>query len=263
MFFVINGLTQLVDHFRLAAGNLQCKHTLLGCTYETVYVDLLAPYASDPLASSCITLVNSGSLRALLSHETRPFGVIDLYSLFEYPGTPPSEQDYDGAYDSRRVKYSLTNWLDHAGGIPPRAAKRPYSGWSTNSQDSELSWDRSNAKILLNVNDHRLDRPLDSCDSEILNSMTIRSQVQKFCHWHYLHKNCTNKGCEYRHEELNEEELKAVRMMARGIPCEQLGHCRKRNCHYGHICYRLPNCYRRPCPFADTHGEDRSIVHVC
>ena len=221
---------------------------------------MLAPYGDNPIASSCITLIDTGSLGALPAYQTKAFSVIDLRDLFESPTILQN--------DLRRGRSSpVMNWLNYASGIPARTANPGHSIWSTNPPDSKSSWETSNPKVLLNVNKHRLDRPLDLCDSKILESMTLRAQAEQFCNWYYLGGGCSINNCKYNHhEDLNDEELKALSVIARRSPCGFLGRCRNPKCFFGHICPSLPNCScgrgGRLCPFKDTHGEDRSIVHV-
>ena len=247
-------LIGLIVWFQFMAENRQCKHILLGCTYQQPYTDVLARYANDPIASGCITLIASGDSGVLKPFQ-KSFKMINLPSLFAY------DLAQQAARSITEEEIGLSNWAHHATDIPGQAAE--HCPWFAN-HDRTKGWEPTRSQILLNIDNHRVDKPLAASDPQTQAAMTVRAGNNKFCYWHYLRGECHDESCRYRHgPPLNQEELRVLTIWARSLRCEKLGQCRDSLCFYGHICPNIPNCERgKACPFKQTHDEDASIVNV-
>ena len=253
--FVEKLLTCLIAWFQFIVGNCQCKHILLGFTHQQELADVLTRYANDPIMSNRITLIALGNLAVDRPSQTS-FEMINMPCLFVYDSTPCS------AVDQNEEDVTLSVWRQYAANIPEQAAK--YRPGASIDHDIPINWDVTKVQVLLNINDHRVDKPLAACDPRTEASMKLRAGDQMFCNWHYLRCGCYNKACNNRHGPiLNEDELRVLAIWARRLRCNQLGRCRDPHCFYGHICPNLPNCANgRLCEFERTHNEIPSFVKI-
>ena len=283
--------------FHLAVDNHQCKHVLFGCTHDQRFVETLKPYADNPIASTSITLINSGDSNSFLPFQTMPFEVIDLTSTFQYAenanhhimsgGFHPSQMPraanpagdrqlqnsqkpppfaLDGQIDEESQEHATptTEWIRYAGGTIVRPAGRASTSANMDLLEKYSSWEETTRSVLLNVDNQRIDKELPQCDPQALNRITKLQEEQRFCACYFLLANCASKDCNYRHTpDLSNEELLVLRHWMRRQRCPSRMECLKSTCFLGHICPYLPNCSRgRSCAFSKTHDIDRTVVKV-
>ena len=94
-----------------------------------------------------------------------------------------------------------------------------------------------------------------------MESINAWLRKQKFCNNYYLRGECLDDGCRARHDgQLDEEQLRGLQYLARGLPCRQTNLCRDPICYAGHHC-PVPTCHQINCKFySDMHFRDLRIV---
>ncbi|KAL9127552.1 MAG: hypothetical protein Q9217_003594 [Psora testacea] len=262
--------------FQLAVGNRQCRHVLFGCTHDQRFVEVLRPYADNPVTSACVTLINSGNPNGFLPSQTMPFEVINLRSVFQYAGpaedgrSPKIQKYLSSAFDepANNEGYGRASttqeWTSYAGSTPSQVARRRSDSEDRNLQAKYSSWEENTRVILLNVDDQRIDKILPQCEPQALARMKKLDEKKHFCGYYHLLGDCAGEDCKYRHgQPLKEEELLVLRHWMRRLPCTLRMACRKPTCIYGHICANLPDCpHGRSCNFRKTHDVDPTAVKV-
>ena len=288
---------KIVELFHLAINNRHCKHVFFGCTHDRRYINVLTPYADNPIHYEGITLISSGAV-VPVHFQPLPFKIVNMSSMFFYSeaefelGDPQSHalsrnssqqawssiaedeyvHDMNGTPDASEARKmaSPDRWIQYAGGRPARNSPKLVQYDGPSDERSELkddtcvsTWKGAEPAILLNIDGFRLDRVLGPCDSEAVVRVSKLSNPQHLCNDHYLKGECTTKGCPHRHNvSLDEKELAVVAKWARHIFCGKGPRCRSKECYRGHICPNMPGCTKKPCLFAKTHNFDRSVIKV-
>lgn len=269
--------------FHLFANNTQCKHLILGCCHNAAYVAVLEKYGCSPITASNITLLksyeNSPSFKGL------PFGFVEFPHVFrstpyketdrlaegvDYKQDVPQQSDLNHSTEEpkktsgidRAQEYeSIAKWQATAGPswpalAPARPAPKATLGWGTEN------------KVLLNINDERVDPDLEEVDSVTYKSMLDRIEVQHFCAFYHLQNSCAamsvGKTCSFRHgPRLNEDELRFLKQVNRRRACNLGSQCRRVDCLFGHVCPNDPGCGKGPgCARSKFHGVDKTAVRV-
>ena len=269
--------------FHLFANNVQCKHLIFGCCYNSAYAVALEPYASNPITASSITLLKSYESNTYF--EGLPFGLVEFPHVFQsapFKATDRLTEDVDYMQDlpqqpgsgSITIEAKKTSADEVAGGdealakwqaaanasIPLRARVSPqikvHSGWATERN------------ILLNINDERIDPELGDVDYETSESMLDRMEELRFCAFYHLQDYCVAKSqgqhCKFRHgPRLNNDELRFLKQDYRSVPCNFGSTCRKPDCLYGHVCADQPGCKKGPnCRLYRFHEVDKTAVRI-
>ena len=269
--------------FHLFANNTQCKHLIFGCCHDAAYVSTLERYTCNPIMASSITLLES--YEVLPFFKGLPFDFVEFPSVFR--STPYKEtdrlaedihsvQDLQQQIDLNRtpqqtkqknakeeagVNEAIAKWQATAGTswpvlAPARPQAKAPSGWATEK------------KVLLNINDERVDQELGEIDHETSESMLDRIEERRFCLFYHLQSSCVThlagKPCNYRHEpRLNEQELRFLKRESQRRPCSFGSRCRRPDCIYGHVCPHQPGCERGPiCALYNFHKIDKTAVKV-
>lgn len=269
--------------FHLFAQNTQCKHLIFGCCHDAAYVAVLEKYGCNPITASNITLLKSYENSPYF--EGLPFGFVEFPRIFrstpykrtdrlaegvDYMQDVPQQPDVNhttkepkktSAIDRAQRNESIAKWQATAGPswpvlAPARPAPKATLDWATED------------KVLLNINDERVDSDLGEIDHATSESMLERMERQHFCAFYHLQNSCAadsaGKPCSFRHgPRLNEEELRFLKRVSRRRLCNSGSICRRSYCLYGHVCPNEPGCEKGPrCPFSRFHGVDKTVVKV-
>ena len=269
--------------FHLFANNIQCKHLIFGCCHDSAYVPTLERYACNPIMASSITLLNS--YEVLTSFKDLPFDFVEFPSVFRstpYKETDRLAEDIDYVQDLQQeidfnrtpqqteqrngkeepgVNEAIAKWQASAGTswpvlAPVRTPPKADLGWATEK------------KVLLNINDERVDQELGEIDQETSESMLDRIEKRRFCHFYHLQDYCVThlagKPCNYRHEpKLDKQELRFLKQQSQLRPCSFGSQCRRADCMYGHVCPHQPGCERGPrCALYKFHDVDKTAVQI-
>lgn len=90
---------------------------------------------------------------------------------------------------------------------------------------------------------------------ESLDARRARGKSTTPCNDHFLGTGCHKQGCGFDHGTCNQEELQALRWLARQSPCIHLNDCSNSACYYGHQC-PFDDCrYGSGCRFFKVHGK--------
>ena len=269
--------------FHLFANNIQCKHLIFGCCHDSAYVPALEKYACNPIMASSITLIKS--YEVLTPFKDLPFDFVEFPSVFRstpYKETDRLAEDIDHVQDlQQQNEFNCTPQqteqrnVKEASGVNEAIAKWQAStgtSWPVLSParlpaKSPLGW-ATEKKVLLNINDERVDQELGEIDHETSESMLDRIEERRFCLFYHLQGSCftnlTGKPCNYRHEpRLNEQELRFLKQDSQRRPCAFASGCRRPDCMYGHVCPHQPGCERGPvCALYKFHEVDKTAVKV-
>ena len=183
--------------------------------------------------------------------------VQDLQQRVDFDLNPQKAEDHTAKGEAARNE-AITKWQATTNTSWPVLAptRPPPSGWVTEN------------KVLLNINEERVDQEQGEIDYETSESMLDRIEVRRFCLFYHLHGSCdTNlagKPCNFRHEpRLNKEELRFLMRDSRRKPCSFGSRCRRPDCLYGHVCPDQPGCEKgSKCSFYKFHGVDKTVVKV-
>ena len=269
--------------FHLFANNTQCKHLIFGCCHDAAYVPTLERYTCNPIMASSITLLKS--YEVLTFFKGLPFEFVEFPSVFrstpyketdrlaedidyvqysqqeiDFNCTPPQTEKHS-AKEEAGTNEAIAKWQASAGTswpvlAPARPRAKAPSDWATEK------------KVLLNINDERVDQELGEIEHETSESMLDRIEERRFCLFHHLQKSCfthlAGKPCNYRHEpRLNEQELRFLKRESQRRPCSFGSRCRRPDCIYGHVCTNQPCCERGPnCHIHIFHVIDNTAVKV-
>ncbi|RFU81761.1 hypothetical protein TARUN_463, partial [Trichoderma arundinaceum] len=93
---------------------------------------------------------------------------------------------------------------------------------------------------------------------QVLETIKKRKDGDKLCNNHYLRGPCAKRDvCPFAHDyKINDDEMKAVAVMARQNPCSSGQHCELDDCIYGHHCPSIRDgvCAHPFCKFSeDAH----------
>ena len=269
--------------FHLFANNIQCKHLIVGCCHDAAYVPMLERFTSNPITASSITLLKSYEVLTTFkdlpfefvefpnSFRSTPFKVTDrlgedidyvqdLQEQIVFNHTPQKDEKYS-AKEETGANEAIAKWQASAGRswpvlAPGRPPAKVSSSWATEK------------KVLLNINDERVDQELGEVDYETSESMRDRMEERRFCLFYHLQDTCVThlagKPCIFRHEpRLNEQELRFLKRDSQRRPCSFGSRCRRPNCIYGHVCPHQPGCERGPaCALYTFHEVDKRAVKV-
>lgn len=275
--------------FHLFANNTQCKHLIFGCCHNAAYIAVLEKYGCNPISASNITLLKS--YEDSPHFEGQPFDSVEFPRIFRstpYKGTDRMAEGVDymqdvpqqsalhnttkepqktSPIDSAQRNESIAKWQATAGSSWPAAPSWPALPPSRPAPKTSLGW-ATEKKVLLNINDERVDPDLGEVDHVTSESMLNRIESQAFCAYHHLQDRCIaesiGKPCAFRHgPRLNEDELRFLKRYTRRGICNSGSACRRDYCIYGHVCPNEPGCVRGPkCPFSRFHGVDKTVVKV-
>ena len=269
--------------FHLFANNIQCKHLIFGCCHDSAYVPTLERYACNPIMASSITLLKS--YEVLTSFKDLAFDFVEFPSVFRstpYKETDRLAEDIDYVQDLQPeidfnrtpqqteqrylkqesgVNEAIAEWQASAGTswpvlAPVRPPSEPSLGWVTGK------------KVLLNINEERVDQEPGEIDHETSESMLDRIEERPFCVYHHLQGSCAThlagKPCNFRHgPRLNKQELRFLKQQSQLRPCSFGSRCRRADCIYGHVCPHEPGCGRgTSCAFYKFHWIDKTAVQV-
>lgn len=272
--------------FHLFANNTQCKHLIFGCCHNAAYLVALEGYGCSPIAAAKIALLKSYENSPRF--DGLPFDSVEFPRVFRYKPYRGTDRLADGvdytqdvpqqsvsnhtteerkkaiAIDRAQESDPIAQWQATAGPFypvllpahPPPKATPETLGWATEK------------KVLLNINNQRVDPELGEVDSVTHDSMSNRMKVKFFCVYYHLQGFCaaspTGKTCSFRHEpRLNEDELRYLMRISRRRPCKSGATCRKIDCLYGHVCPDEPGCKRDTgCSLSEFHGLDKTAVKV-
>ena len=269
--------------FHLFANNAQCKHLIFGCCHDAAYVPTLEKYTCNPIMASSITLLKS--YEVLTFFQGLPFEFVEFPTVFRstpYKATDrlaegiddvqdlqqqidfnriPQQTEQHNAKKEAGVNEAIAKWQATAGtSWPVLAPARPPAKASSDWTNEK--------KVLLNINDERVDQELGEIDHETSESMLDRIEERRFCLFYHLQDSCVThlagKPCNYRHEpRLNEQELRFLKRESQRRPCSFGSRCRRPDCIYGHVCPHQPGCERGPtCALYKFHEIDKTAVKV-
>jgi hypothetical protein len=104
-----------------------------------------------------------------------------------------------------------------------------------------------------------------------MSKIKMRTASNKLCNNHYLRRACGyGSECTFEHKyKATDEEMKALELMARLIPCSNAQDCDIDDCIYGHHCPgttlvsgKAPVCNVYGCRFdAEAHPPNTTIKH--
>ncbi|KAG8532860.1 uncharacterized protein KY384_002738 [Bacidia gigantensis] len=188
---------KIIDIFTLHARNRHCKSALLGCVHDQSFAGLIASCARDPIMPS-ITLISAGSSTVLSPHQTRPFQVIELRSLFIYEDSSDNERASDADLEqiephhrlgqSTSPSFSSGRYDQNA----PSSSEASVDGWreyvrASSSVENEPDavageWKDDRAlSILLNVDGKRVDETLPYCSPRAYENIKKSPESRRFC----------------------------------------------------------------------------------
>ena len=268
----------------LFANNAQCKHLILGCSHNGAYTVPLERYVLNPITASRITLLRSYEIN--FSIEGLPFETVEFPRVFrstpyketdvlagendivqgipQSPGSnPPITANFTKSDAQKAVsgREAIAKWQATADAFipvsaPTRSPAKTRSGWATEK------------KVLLNINDERVDQELGEVDHETSESMLDRMEVRRFCVFHHLQGSCmaasSGSLCNFVHgPALNDDELRFLKQHSRRLPCASGSRCRRSACLYGHVCPDQPGCTKgSKCKLFAFHKVDKTVVSV-
>ena len=250
--------------FHLFVNNVQCKHLIFGCCHNNAYAVTLERYTSNPITASSITLLKSYEGKTCF--EGLPFNSVEFPHIFR--SLPFKETD------------KLAEDLDHMHDLTPKLGSGRIIGEVESSRTSEVAalrpararpqaqvhsdWVTEN-KVLLNINDERVDRELGEVDYETSESMLDRIEQQAFCTYYHVFGSCiSTKTCNFRHgPKLSNDELRFLKKYCRRLACQYGSICRRADCLYGHTCADQPVCEKgRKCHLYRFHEVEKTVVKV-
>ena len=286
---------KIQGRLELFANNVHCKRIFLGCCHDSAYASLLEPYRGNPIIAPRITLLGSGESHPVF--KSLPYDMIDLPQTFT-----PSPYSTKATFASRDVSLWQADHFSRSSkevpstnvegsstpseGLPPSlnttiSSSEAIAKWQeAANKDTEVSSFRrphsrflqtsgqSSGKVLLNIDDERVDPPLQKEDPETRRHMLVQMKEQNYCAFFHLLDACqperSGRPCKYRHEpKLNNEELAVLRNKARGLPCGVGSICRNSLCPFGHSCSNQPGCtFGAKCRLAKFHKVDNTAVKV-
>ena len=269
--------------FNLFTNNTQCKHLIFGCCHNAAYAAALESYGRNPITVSNITLLKSYETSTYF--DALPFDFVEFPRVFRskpYKQTDRLAENIDYTQDlPQQPRLNLTTQEAERTSVIARApGNEAIAKWQATAGTSwpVLAPARPPAKaplglatekkVLLNINDERVDPDLGEVDHKTSESMLGRIELQNFCAFYHLQNSCvTNSAgnpCSFRHgPRLNDDELRFLWLHSRRRPCKYGSRCRRLDCLYGHVCPNEPGCARgSKCPLFLFHEVDKTTVRV-
>jgi hypothetical protein len=118
-------------------------------------------------------------------------------------------------------------------------------------------------RIFRNRFGQRIDPFLEASDAlktaVRVNRLCNEFALRGHCRWSNSHQS----ACRFQHRLISEQELVALRVLARQLPCINGTGCRDSSCFYGHNCTKDYYCLRRACKFSPAqHLLSKKIVDI-
>ncbi|KAL2041888.1 hypothetical protein N7G274_005075 [Stereocaulon virgatum] len=99
---------------------------------------------------------------------------------------------------------------------------------------------------------------------EVLNEQMTAVRIDKLCNGFCIRGHCRHQSpCKFQHRLISEQELAALRVIAREAPCMHGTWCRDPSCFFGHNCTQDYSCVRSVCKFSPAmHLLSKEAVNI-
>ena len=240
--------------FKLHIEQVQCKHVIFGGSSDNGYARLFGPYTADDEVRKRITLLEGPPFAGELAVLKDKFNIESFQTIFRDRKYPPRRVSFSTPAVTSPQSASLnpTSWV--------AAVQNGTTQPETRIAPAQTPAPTSSSQLIpRNNRGQRVDLPIT-----VPRYMVNEIKRLKLCNNHYLAAPCHFADCQHPHHvKLNETQTDALRCVARMAPCKYGGlYCDKRDCYYGHKCFREP-CDKRLCEFPDEmHGVDQRVVNL-
>ena len=252
-------------------NNLQCVHVLFGCCKDSLYDSVLEQYQNDIHAAARFSMLRSLYQRDLSGEVTLDVVRSAKGTTRSASGPPKTYVDLPAWHilspSTDETKELRTDFNYHPSSSSHFRETETSAGGqaSANAANRAGKWQIDKRDVMVNIDGKRLDPKIQDVDPEVVESMTRRLQVKRFCFLFHLEGLCPQgETCDFRHEpRLSPQELLFLERNARKSICTYGSSCRKANCRFGHNCPYEPGCPKGArCTFQQFHGMDTAVVGV-
>ncbi|KAL7798307.1 hypothetical protein V8C37DRAFT_367295 [Trichoderma ceciliae] len=276
--------------------NHNCRHILLGISHDAGYAPFLDETLQSEATRQRISMIEGVTtvpdlvatnvrIEKLGDGLFRDDKLSDKFPSLSHTA-PPSSQSISAAFPIHTIASRTASPAISAGSSQTRTPSISYAGIvSSASPPPQIilpftrkpmqsgSWrDKSQARAQ-SESQYQLIPPSTPDDwnpglrgfdeairvnSQVLETIKKRKDSDKLCNNHYLRGPCAKKDiCPFAHDyKINDEEMKAVAVLARQNPCSSGQYCEAYDCIYGHHCPSIRDgvCVHPFCKFSeDAH----------